>query len=49
MDLDLAHVKPDLLNFFILSVMVIVILTFWKFVAGKWALPLGLSQLIQGA
>ncbi len=49
MKLDFAHVKPDLINFLILSIMVFVILTFWKFVDGKFQLPGGLHTIIQGA
>lgn len=45
----MAHVKPDLINFAILSIMIFVILTFWKFADAKFQFPLGLHTIIQGA
>lgn len=46
MDLDFAHIKPDLINFVILSIMIFVIIAFWKFAAQKFNFPEPIKTVI---
>lgn len=49
MNLDLAHVKPDFINFLILSAFIFLIIGFWKFADAQFKFPPPIHTLIAGA
>jgi len=45
MTLDFADVKPSLLNWFVVGLMSLTFLSFWKFILAKFNVGFGIGEL----